>query len=73
MSSKIKQKLQLTDEDREMYAAERLDNFRWISHIVASYSMVHLTENDRVPRDLCEQISDIGRHEFIFPGTMHES
>lgn len=32
--------------------------------------MVHLTENDRVPRDLCEQISDIGQFaEIVYSST----
>ena len=56
----IKRKLHLTKEEREMYKAEQLDNFRWISRIVASYSPVSLKASDRVPPELCKEMSDIG-------------
>ncbi|KAF6764099.1 Alpha/Beta hydrolase protein [Ephemerocybe angulata] len=68
--SKLKQKLALTEEDREMYAAERLDNFRWIAKVLASYSDVHLTEADRVPSQVCEDISEIGQFAEIVYSSM---
>ena len=55
----------LTEEQRRMYAAEKLDNFRWISKIVASYSSYTLTAADRAPVSLYHTLSDIGKHIII--------
>lgn len=57
----VKGKLHLTAEERQMYKSERLDNFRWISRIVASPSNVQLKGTDRVPPELCEELSNIGQ------------
>lgn len=51
----------LTEEQRRMYAAENLDNFRWISKIIASYSSYTLTAADRAPVSLYHTITDIGQ------------
>ncbi|KAJ3535613.1 hypothetical protein NMY22_g6405 [Coprinellus aureogranulatus] len=70
----VRRKLHLTDEERQMYKSERLDNFRWISRIVASYSKVQLKDADRVPKELCEQLSDIGQFaEIVYSTTPIES
>lgn len=52
----------LTEEQRRMYTTENLDNFRWISKIVASYSSYTLTAADRAPVSLYHTIADIGEH-----------
>jgi hypothetical protein len=60
----VKRKLHLTAQERQMYKSERLDNFRWIARIVASYSNVQLKDTDRVPPELCQELSDIGQSDF---------
>ena len=64
--------IKLTEEQRRVYAAEKLDNFRWISRIVASYSSYTLTADDRAPVSLFHTLSAIGEHivsllRFITP------
>lgn len=54
--------IELTEEQRRIYAAEENENFRWISKIVASYSSYTLTAADRAPVSLYHTISDIGEH-----------
>ena len=65
----------LTEEQRRMYAAEKLDNFRWISKIVASYSSYTLTAADRVPVSTYQALADLGERRSPFqdhlpPGTL---
>lgn len=50
----------LTEEQRRMYAAEKLDNFRWLSKIVATYSPYTLTAVDRAPVSLYRTLADFG-------------
>jgi hypothetical protein len=52
----------LTEEQQRMYAAEKLDNFRWISKIAASYSSYTLTAADRAPVSLYHTLAGIGEH-----------
>ena len=54
--------VKLTEEQRQIYAAEEFENFRWISKIVASYSSHTLTAADRAPVPLYHTISDVGEH-----------
>ena len=61
LTMSVERKLRLTDQERQMYKSERLDNFRWISRIVASYSSVPLTDAEKVPDELCKQLSDVGK------------
>jgi len=50
----------LTEEQRQMYAVEKLDNFRWISKIIATYSPYTLTTADRAPVSLYQTLADLG-------------
>lgn len=52
----------LTEEQRRIYAAEKHENFRWISKMVASYSSYTLTAADRAPVSLYHTLSDVGEH-----------
>lgn len=51
----------LTEEQRRMYAAEKFDNFRWISKVVATYSPYTLTAADRAPVSLYHTLADMGQ------------
>lgn len=51
---------QLTEAQRKMYAAEKLENFRWISKLVATYSNHELTEGDVVAEELILWLREIG-------------
>lgn len=55
----------LTAELRQMYAAEKLDNFRWISKIVATYSPYTLTATDRAPVSLYHALADLGERLLL--------
>jgi len=61
----LKEKIQLTDEQRQIYAAERLDNFRWIFQLLASSSPRTLTSADLVPENIREELDDIGQFAEI--------
>jgi len=51
----------LTNEQRQMYAAEKLENFRWISKLVASYSPYVLSKADFAPGGVTEEIAELGK------------
>ena len=51
----------LTEEQRQMYATEKLDNFRWISKLVATYSPYTLTDADLAPDSLHQELAEIGK------------
>lgn len=53
-------KEQLTNEQKLMYASEKMENFRWISRLVASYSPRTLTAADLVSPDLEDEMAEIG-------------
>jgi hypothetical protein len=57
----------LTEEQRRMYAAEKLDNFRWISKIVATYSPYTLTDADLAPDSLHQELAEIGKSPISPP------
>lgn len=50
----------LTEEQRRMYASEKLENFRWISKIVATYSNYTLTNADIAPDELYQELAELG-------------
>lgn len=45
-----------------MYAAEKEENFRWISKIVATYSPYTLTDVDLISSELYQELAEIGAH-----------
>ncbi|KAF9568263.1 alpha/beta-hydrolase [Agrocybe pediades] len=51
----------LTEEQRRMYASEKLENFRWISKLVATYSPYTLTDADLVPESLYLELAELGQ------------
>ncbi|KAF8815114.1 alpha/beta-hydrolase [Phlegmacium glaucopus] len=55
------QDVTLTEEQRRMYATEKLDNFRWISKVVATFSPYTLTIADRAPVSLHQTLADLGQ------------
>ena len=57
----------LTEEQRRMYAAEKLDNFRWISKIVATYSSYTLTDADLASESLHQELAEIGKSPILPP------
>lgn len=49
-----------TDSERQMYAQERLDNFRWLSKLLGSYADCDpLTEKDEVDHKTAAKVYDI--------------
>ncbi len=60
----MSKQLLLTEEQRKMYAAEKLNNFRWISKLVATYSDYTLTSVDLVPEALHQELAELGE---LFP------
>lgn len=59
----------LTEQQRQMYAAEKLENFRWISKLVATYSSYTLTRADLVDDEICKEVAELG--EFTFTPLRH--
>ncbi|KAJ7185807.1 Alpha/Beta hydrolase protein [Mycena filopes] len=51
----------LTDEQRHMYASEKLMNFRWISKILATYSPYTLSSKDLAPPAIQTYLSEVGQ------------
>lgn len=56
---------ELTEEQRRMYASEKLDNFRWISRLVATRSSYTLKNTDLAPESLHLELSDIGTGDHL--------
>jgi len=50
-----------------MYATEKLENFRWISKIVATYSPYTLTGADLAPGALHQDLAEIGKFPISQP------
>jgi len=46
-----------------MYAAEKLENFRWLSKLVATYSGYTLTDTDLVSDDIYNELAELGMTE----------
>ncbi|KAF9010231.1 Alpha/Beta hydrolase protein [Cyathus striatus] len=62
-----KRRLSLTEEQQRMYTAEKLDNFRWISKLLASYSPYTLTDADIVSPELDAELAELGQFaELIY-------
>ncbi len=57
-------KLVLTKEQRQLYASEKLVNFRWICKIAATYSPYILTERDILPENKYEGLAELGMSEI---------
>ncbi|KAJ6582923.1 Alpha/Beta hydrolase protein [Mycena vulgaris] len=55
------QRYVLTEEQRHMYASEKLMNFRWISKILATYAPYTLSSTDFAPADIQYYLSEIGQ------------
>jgi hypothetical protein len=55
-----KRKVELTDEQKCMYASETATNFRWISRLLAGHSEHVLCEKDLASTDLFNQLAEIG-------------
>ncbi|KDR80354.1 hypothetical protein GALMADRAFT_223234 [Galerina marginata CBS 339.88] len=51
----------LTEEQRRMYASEKLENFRWISKLVATYSQHTLTDSDLASENLYQELAELGQ------------
>ncbi|EAU89653.2 hypothetical protein CC1G_02542 [Coprinopsis cinerea okayama7 len=65
--NRLIEKVQLTEEQRRMYAAERLDNFRWISKLLAAHSPQVLNDTHLVQTHIKEEIEEIGQFaELIY-------
>jgi hypothetical protein len=43
-----------------MYAAEKLENFRWISKLVATYSSYILSGDDLASSEVCKELAELG-------------
>ncbi|KAJ7741931.1 Alpha/Beta hydrolase protein [Mycena maculata] len=63
-------KYALTEEQRHMYASEKLMNFRWISKILASYSPHTLTSHDFAPTEVQSYLSEIGQFAEVAYSTI---
>ncbi|KAJ7143303.1 Alpha/Beta hydrolase protein [Mycena crocata] len=59
--SRQSQRYVLTEEQRHMYASEKLMNFRWISKILATYSPHILSSQDFAPAEVQNYLSEIGQ------------
>ncbi|KAJ3567672.1 hypothetical protein NP233_g6210 [Leucocoprinus birnbaumii] len=55
------ERLELTETQQRMYTAEKLENFRWISKLVATYSGYELTEKDIVDEEICQWLREVGQ------------
>ncbi|KAF5310571.1 hypothetical protein D9619_008193 [Psilocybe cf. subviscida] len=60
----------LTEEQLRMYAAEKEENFRWISKIVATYSPYTLTDVDLISSELYQELAEIGQFAEIAYTTL---
>ncbi|TFK26085.1 alpha/beta-hydrolase [Coprinopsis marcescibilis] len=61
--------IKLTEEQRRMYTAEQLDNFRWIFQVLASRSPVALTSTDVVHPEVKVEIEAAGQFaELVYSG-----
>ena len=59
-SKAARAKYTLTETQKEMYAAEKLMNFRWIARTVATTSPYVLQAQDMVPQEIVEELSLLG-------------
>lgn len=61
MFHRVSQKHVLTEEQRRMYASEKLVNFRWISKVLAKRSSCILSEADLVTSALNAELAGLGK------------
>lgn len=66
-SKAARAKYTLTETQKEMYAAEKLMNFRWIAKTVATTSPYVLQAQDMVPQEIVEELSLLGASSFPLP------
>src|SRR6266550_8677187 len=59
----------LTDEQRRMYASEKLDNFRWVAKLLAKYSEAELCDDDLVSETTSREVAEYGTSPRISPST----
>ena len=57
----------LTEPQRQMYAAEKLENFRWISKLLATYSDHILSSIDLAPDELYKELAELGESACGLP------
>ncbi|TFK38028.1 Alpha/Beta hydrolase protein [Crucibulum laeve] len=60
----------LTEKQRKMYAAEKAQNFRWISKLLATYSTYTLSDKDLTPVELGVELSKIGQFAELCYSTI---
>lgn len=58
---RLRERSELTETQRRLYTAEKLENFRWISKLIAAYSKYKLSEEDLVCEDLCQWLREVGQ------------
>lgn len=57
---KQRRKAALTEAQKQMYASEKLINFRWIAKVTATYSNYTLTDKDLADDNLFLELAEIG-------------
>lgn len=60
----------LTAEQKRMYGLEKLDNFRWVSRLLADCSPRPLTMDDLVPMELELELSELGQFAELAYSTV---
>ncbi|KAJ7634587.1 Alpha/Beta hydrolase protein [Roridomyces roridus] len=60
----------LSEEQKRMYASEKLMNFRWIAKVMATYSPYTLSPADFAPAEVQQYISSIGQFAEVAYSVM---
>lgn len=60
MIKRASKKYALTEDQRRMYASEKLVNFRWISKVFATHSTYVLSDEDLAPATLNAELGELG-------------
>lgn len=60
MIKSASKKYALTEDQRRMYASEKLVNFRWISKVFATHSTYVLSDEDLAPATLNAELGELG-------------
>ncbi|KAF5356862.1 hypothetical protein D9756_006448 [Leucocoprinus leucothites] len=68
-SKKAWERSEFTETQQRMYTAEKLENFRWISKLVATYSKYELREKDAVEEELCQWLREVGQFAEVAYAT----
>lgn len=63
----------LTDAQKQMYASEKLMNFRWVAKVAATYSPYILSVKDLADQKLFSELAEIGASYtwIVFPARSH--